>query len=67
MKAGGMRIVQHKSGNSTKPAQDLEDVTGLTVFIAFFVKIFENSCRIVSISSANHKLTRKKCKKRKLY
>lgn len=33
VKAGGMRIVQHKTGHKDAPAKDLEDVTGLTVFI----------------------------------
>jgi len=30
VKAGGMRIVQHKTPNTERPAKDLEDVTGLT-------------------------------------
>lgn len=67
VKAGGMRIVQHKSGNSSKPAQDLEDVTGLTVFINiffFFLKDFLlTSCHVVSIPSASHKSTHEKKKK----
>jgi len=31
VKAGGMRIVQHKTPNTERPAKDLEDCTGLTV------------------------------------
>ncbi|XP_005187706.1 death-associated protein 1-like [Musca domestica] len=30
VKAGGMRIVQHKTHNSERPAKDAEDCTGLT-------------------------------------
>jgi len=30
VKAGGMRIVQHKSPNNERPAKDAEDCTGLT-------------------------------------
>lgn len=31
VKAGGMRIVQHKGLNPERPAKDAEDCTGLTV------------------------------------
>ncbi|KAI8123668.1 hypothetical protein FF38_09794 [Lucilia cuprina] len=30
VKAGGMRIVQHKTPNAERPAKDAEDCTGLT-------------------------------------
>lgn len=30
VKAGGMRIVQHKTVSNERPAKDQEDVTGLT-------------------------------------
>ncbi|XP_068145278.1 death-associated protein 1 [Drosophila tropicalis] len=30
LKAGGMRIVQHKASGSERPAKDAEDCTGLT-------------------------------------
>lgn len=33
VKAGGMRIVQHKTPNPERPAKDAEDCTGLTVRI----------------------------------
>lgn len=33
VKAGGMRIVQHKTPNTERPAKDLEDCTGLTVSV----------------------------------
>lgn len=31
VKAGGMRIVQHKTPNTERAPKDLEDCTGLTV------------------------------------
>lgn len=31
VKAGGMRIVQHKAPPNDRPAKDVEDCTGLTV------------------------------------
>ncbi|XP_067627431.1 death-associated protein 1 [Eurosta solidaginis] len=34
VKAGGMRIVQHKGSTSERPAKDAEDCTGLTQPIA---------------------------------
>lgn len=33
VKAGGMRIVQHKAPAGERPAKDAEDCTGLTVNI----------------------------------
>ncbi|XP_053964787.1 death-associated protein 1 [Anastrepha obliqua] len=34
VKAGGMRIVQHKAPNAERPAKDAEDCTGLTQPVA---------------------------------